>query len=367
MFAGFSHPSAINIAEKLTQLLPGDLNRVFFSDNGSTAVEVSIKIAYQYWKNQGYEKKTHFLAFEGAYHGDTIGAMSVGQGCGFFSIYKDLMFSIDTLPYAETWQGDQNIEEKERQALQFIEKTIKEQKNSIAALIVEPLMQGAGGIRLCRPEFMSQVVTMAQDNDILVIFDEVAVGFGRTGSMFACQKIGCKPDLICLSKGLTAGYLPMSVTVASDRIYDVFLSDTFKTAFLHGHSFTANPLACAVALKSLELFEEENTLEKIASIEAQHLEFLEKLQKHSNVQKSRVMGSILAFNLSDEGGYKSEQGEFLRDYFLSNGLNIRPLGIAIYLMPPYCISRDQLKRAYDGILAGLEQLSYKKAFQSMMP
>lgn len=357
MFAGFSHPSAINVAEKLAQLLPGDLNRVFFSDNGSTAVEVSIKLAYQYWKNQGYEEKTHFLAFEGAYHGDTIGAMSVGQGCGFFSVYKDLMFSIDMLPYAETWQGDQNIEEKEHQALQLIEQTIKKKKNKIAALIVEPLMQGAGGIRLCRPEFMRQVAAIAQDNDILVIFDEVAVGFGRTGSIFACQKIGCTPDLICLSKGLTAGYLPMSVTVASDRIYDVFLSDSFKTAFLHGHSFTANPLACAVALKSLDLFEEENTLEKVANIEAQHLEFLNTLQNYANLKKQRVMGSILAFNLSDEGVYKSEQGEFLRDYFLNNGLNIRPLGTVVYLMPPYCISKNQLKRAYEGILAGLESAS----------
>ncbi len=361
MFAGFSHPSAINLAEKLAQVLPGDLNRTFFSDNGSTAVEVALKLSYQYWKNKGEEGRTKFLAFDGAYHGDTVGAMSVGQGCGFFGVYSDLLFQVETLPYVPTWEGDADIEQKEKEALVKIEKIISKSKDEVSAVIMEPLMQGAGGIRLCRPEFMKAVVDIARANDILVIFDEVAVGFGRSGSLFACQKIGITPDFICLSKGLTAGYMPMSVTVARDHIFDAFLDEGFGKAFLHGHSFTANPLACAVALRSLELFEENKLIEKIVHIETMHRTQLERLQSHDNVSKARVMGSIFAFNLGDtEGEYKSDDGEFMRDWFLSHGLNIRPLGSTIYLMPPFCITDAQLNRAYDGIFEALGALKVSK-------
>ncbi len=357
MFAGFAHPNAANLSEKLASVLPGDLNRVFFSDNGSTAVEVAVKIAYQYWVNKGQENRKKFIAFDGAYHGDTIGAMSVGQGCGFFNIYEDLMFSIEALPYPHTWDNDAEVDLKEKAALSALKNLIEKSGDEIAALIVEPLMQGAGGIRFSRLEFMKQIVSIAQQADILVIFDEVAVGFGRTGDLFACQKIGCTPDLICLSKGLTAGYMPMSVTVATDRIFEAFNSDSFKTAFLHGHSFTANPLACAVALRSLELFEQENTLDHIAHIEKQHKGFLAKLSNHPMVTMPRVMGSIMAFNLPEGGGYKSDLSEKLRDWFLSNGLNIRPIGSTVYLMPPYCITDEQLSRAYDGIIAGLSAVN----------
>jgi len=358
MFAGFTHPPAVNLAEKLAQNLPGNLNRVFFSDNGSTAVEVALKLAYQYWRNQGQNKRTKFLAFNGAYHGDTVGAMSVGKGCGFFKLYSDLLFQVEMLPYAETWDDDQDIEQKENQSLVEIEKIIQEQKNEIAALIVEPLMQGAGGIRFSRPQFMKAVTELAQSHGLLVIYDEVAVGFGRTGSLFACEKIGVTPDFICLSKGLTAGYMPMSVTVATDNVFDKFLDKGFGKAFLHGHSFTANPLACAVALKSLEMFKDNKIIKRIAEIEKQHLKFLDILKQNSRVFKARVMGSALAFNLSqDKAGYKTEDSEMLRDWFLKNGLNIRPLGDAVYLMPPYCITDAELNRAYNGILEGLLQLN----------
>lgn len=357
MFGGFTHPCAADLSEKLAKILPGNLNRVFFSDNGSTAVEVAIKLAYQYWMNKGQTKRKHFVAFEGAYHGDTIGAMSVGQGCGFFKVYQDLLFSNQLLPYPHTWQGDQEIEEKERVALDAFTDLIEEKGSEIAALIMEPLMQGAAGIRLCRPEFVKKIVAMAQAAGILVIFDEVAVGFGRTGHLFACQKIGCTPDLICLSKGLTAGYMPMSVTVASDRIFDAFKSEDFKKAFFHGHSFTANPLACAVALRSLELFEEENTLQRIAQIEQSHLGFLKQLEGHPMACHLRVMGSIMAFNIPNGGEYKNDLGEALREWYLEHGFNIRPLGSVVYLMPPYCITDDQLSRAYEGLLAGLEAIN----------
>jgi adenosylmethionine-8-amino-7-oxononanoate aminotransferase len=355
MFAGFSHPPAINLSEKLAQALPGSLNRVFYSDNGSTAVEIALKITYQYWRNKGQPQRTKFIAFEKAYHGETVGAMSVGKGCGFFHDFDGLLFDVETIPYVCTWDGDSDIEAKEKTALEIIKKTIEENKNQTAALIVEPLMQGAGGIRFSRPEFIKVVTDIAHANGILVIYDEVAVGFGRTGSLFACEKIGVVPDLICLSKGLTSGYLPMSVTVATDSVYDAFLNDDPDRAFLHSHTFTANPLACAVALRSLEMFSEDKILDKIKHIEQRHKEFLERLKIQYKIFMPRVMGSILAFNIMDEDGeYKNDNGELLREWFFRNGLNIRPLGNAVYLMPPYCITDEQLTRAYDGIFEGLE-------------
>ncbi len=357
MFAGFSHPPAIHLAKKLSALLPEDLNRVFYSDNGSTAVEVALKIAYQYWKNKGEVTRHKFLAFDLGYHGDTVGAMSVGKGCGFFKNFEDICFQVDMIPYVETWAGDDDVVAKEEAALIEIKNIMDRQKGEIAALIMEPLMQGAGGVRFSRPEFIKAVTELAHENNILVIFDEVAVGFGRTGKMFACEKIGVTPDIICLSKGLTAGYMPMAVTVATDRLFNEFLDEGFEKAFIHGHTFTANPLACAVALKSLELFEEENTLEKIVHIEARHKEQLKKLQDHPLIFKARVMGTALAFNLSEnKAGYKTGGGEFLRDWYFTNGLNIRPLGDAVYLMPPYCITDEELTRAYAGLFAGLSSL-----------
>jgi adenosylmethionine-8-amino-7-oxononanoate aminotransferase len=362
MFAGFTHAPAANIAEKLANILPGDLNRTFFSDNGSTAVEVALKLAYQYWKNKGEEGRTKFLAFDGAYHGDTVGAMAVGRGCGFFNLYEDLLFQVQNIPYAETWDGDEHIQEKEKSALKKIEAIIKAEKDSIAALIVEPLMQGAGGIRFSRPEFMKAVTDLAHENGLLVIYDEVAVGFGRCGSLFACQKIGVTPDFICLSKGLTAGYMPMAVTVTTNDVFDAFLDVQFKKAFMHSHTFMANPLACAVALKSLQMFDDNKVMEKIAYIESRHRAQLKNLHNHSSVFKPRVMGPCLAFNLTPDGAaYKTGDGEFLREWYLKNGLNIRPLGDAVYLMPPYCITDEQLDRAYAGLYQGLDALRMAKA------
>lgn len=354
MFAGFTHPPAVNLAEKLANKLPGDLNRVFYSDNGSTAIEIALKISYQYWKNKGEGGRTKFLAFEKAYHGDTVGAMSVGKGCGFFDLFDDLFFEVETIPYVYTWQGDVDVEKREKEALVKIKTMIEKHKNEVAALIVEPLMQGAGGIRMCRPEFMKQVTEMAQENDLLVIYDEVAVGFGRTGSLFACEKIGVTPDLICLSKGITSGYLPLSVTVTTDAVFEEFLSDGIEKCFLHSHTFCANPLVCAVALKSLEMFENNNVMDKVQHIEKRHFEFLETLKSQHEIYKPRAMGAILAFDIAEgKVGYKSNESEKLRHWFLSNGFNIRPIGNAVYLMPPYCITDEQLDRAYQGVLNGL--------------
>lgn len=357
MFAGFTHPPAARLAEALTAALPGDLNRVFFSDNGSTAIEVALKLAYQYQRNSGAGERTQFFAFEGGYHGDTLGAMSLGRGSGFFTLFEELMCTVHPVPYAHTWQGDNGIAERERDALASFAKQLDEHGRCAAAIVMEPLMQGAGGFRFSRPTFVRAVTEMAREAGLLVVFDEVATGFGRTGTLFACEQAGIVPDVICLSKGLTAGAMPMSVTVARDTVYDAFLSETFDTALAHGHSFTANPLACAAALKSLELFGEEKTLDKVARIEARHLEQVAVLQDHPMAERPRALGSMLAFEIAGSAGhYKTRHGEALRDWYLNNGLNIRPLGPTVYLMPPYCLSEAEMDRAYAGLIEGLDTL-----------
>ena len=358
MFAGFTHAPAAELAAKLSAKLPGSLNRVFFSDNGSTSVEVALKLAYQYWLNKGEDKRRHFLAFDGAYHGDTFGAMAVGKGSGFFTLFQDLMFEVTALPYPETWRGDGEVSSKEDAALAALDKALGDKSGEIAGLIIEPLVQGAGGMRMCRPAFIHAMVERVQALGIPVIFDEVATGFGRTGTLFALEQAGVVPDVICLSKGLTSGYMPMSVTVARDEIFEAFLGDDFGRALAHGHSFTANPLACSVALRSLQLFDEEKTLERISVIEARHTAFLEGQKDNPLITRPRLTGTIMAFDLPLEGdSYKSGPSEMLRSYFVKNGLNIRPLGPTIYLMPPYCITGSELDRAYQGILLGLEKFN----------
>lgn len=357
MFAGFTHAPAAHLSKALSRALPGDLNRVFFSDNGSTSVEVALKLAYQYHRNKGDTARTEFLAFEGGYHGDTLGAMSVGRGSDFFTLFEELMCTVHPIPYAQTWDGDNAVEVREKDALKAFAGLLDQHGKKAAAIILEPLMQGASGFRFARAEFVRAVSEMARDAGLLVIYDEVAVGFGRTGTLFACEQVGFAPDIICLSKGLTAGVLPMAVTVARDEVFDAFLSDTFDTALAHGHTFTANPLACAVALKSLKIFNEEKSLERVAHIETRNREQLARLQQHPRAERARAMGSMLAFELAgSEGHYKTRDGEALRDWYLKNGLNIRPLGPTVYLMPPYCITDDELTRAYDGLFEGLDAL-----------
>jgi adenosylmethionine-8-amino-7-oxononanoate aminotransferase len=358
MFAGFTHRPAADLAEGVAKVLPGDLNKVFFSDDGSTSVEVALKIAYQYWINVGEPRRRMLIGFDGGYHGDTLGAMSVGRGSQFFSSFRDLMCKVMVLPYPATFEGDDAVEEREAGALSAFEALLQDQGDTIAALIIEPLLQGAGGMRLCRPSFLKHLVYTARAAGALVIFDEVATGFGRTGTMFAMEQADVVPDLVCLSKGLTAGYMPLAATVARDEIFEVFLGDTFDRALPHGHSFTANPLACAVGLVSLALFQEEQTLQPIAHINARHRAMMAELAARADVTRPRVIGSILAFDMKSAGvDYQSSESRALRDWYLAHGLNIRPLGQTVYLMPPYCITDAELTRAYAGMVEGLDRLA----------
>ncbi|ODR98786.1 adenosylmethionine-8-amino-7-oxononanoate aminotransferase [Methyloceanibacter methanicus] len=357
MFAGFTHAPAVDLAETLAGLLPGDLNRVFYSDDGSTSVEVAIKIAYQSWVNRGETRRRTLIAFDGGYHGDTLGAMSVGRSSQMFGAFKDLLCDVRILPYPATFEGDDAVEEREAGALSAMEALLSDHKETIAALIVEPMMQGSAGIRICRPSFLKRLVEMAHAAKVLVIFDEVATGFGRTGKLFAMEHAGVTPDLVCLSKGLTGGYMPLAATVVRDRLFDLFLGHNFDRALPHGHSFTANPLACSVALAALGLYEEEQTLARIAEINARHRTMLDVLAARSDVTRQRVLGPVLAFEVAEGGAYQSEASRKLRAWYLANGFNIRPIGSTVYLMPPYCITDEELARAYAGMVEGLDRLA----------
>jgi adenosylmethionine-8-amino-7-oxononanoate aminotransferase len=357
IFAGFTHQPAAQLAAELVQRLPDGLTRVFFSDDGSTAVEVALKMALQYWRNHGEDQRTRFLAFEGGYHGDTVGAMSAGKGCGFFDTYGSLLFEVGLLPFPATWDGDDDVAAKERAALARLDDYLADHGNTIAAVIIEPLIQGSAGMRMCRPAFLQALAAKLQAAGILLIFDEVMTGFGRTGAMFASLKAQVTPDIICLSKGLTAGFLPMSVTVAKESIYAAFLGENFDRALVHGHSFTANPLGCAAALASLQVFADEQTLAKLPQIESWHRQGLAQLATHPQVRHVRVMGTIAAFDVvTEDAGYTSQIGSQLKAFFHERGLLLRPLGNVVYLLPPYCVTQEELAHAYAVIREALDAL-----------
>lgn len=355
IFANFTHEPAEQLAGQLANRLPGKLNRVFYSDDGSTAVEVAMKIAWQYWKNRGEERKT-FICFEGAYHGDTFGAMSAGARSIFTNVFKELLFEVEFLPYPCTWTGDEKIAGKEDEVIKRLEDLLNENPEKYAGILIEPLVQGAGGMRMCRDDFLQKLHRVNRQNDTLLIFDEVMTGFGRTGDWFACKRARVEPDIICLAKGLTGGFLPLSVTVCSDEIYDAFNSaDPMKT-FWHGHSYTANPLGCAAALASLELMEENEPV--FNSMEEWHSEYLDDLKDHPKLKKHRTTGTIAAMDIITNGkeGYLSKIADTIKLKCTDEGLLLRPLGNILYLMPPYCITKDQLKTMYNGIANLLDDL-----------
>ncbi|MCA1802581.1 MAG: adenosylmethionine--8-amino-7-oxononanoate transaminase [Rhodothermaceae bacterium] len=349
LFAGFTHDPAKKLAEQLADLLPPGLNNVFFSDNGSTAVEVALKLACQYYFNREIQSRNRFIAFENAYHGDTIGAMSAGSRGIFTRPFSDLLFHTDFIDYPSTWIGDTGVEQKEEQSLAQLKQLLDEHEGRHAAVIIEPLVQGAGGMNMCRPEFLKKIRSVCDDHDILLIFDEVMTGFGRTGHWFASTGASVSPDLICLSKGITGGFMPLSVTVAREKIYDAFYSDDRSKTFFHGHSYTANPMACAAALASTGLLRDNPEL--FTGMAAKHLKNAGHLMEMKQVGKFRICGTIAAWQVKTGGnsGYMNEIAPVLRKKFLEKGILIRPLGDTLYLMPPYIITEDQLSGIYKTI------------------
>ncbi len=351
MFSGFTHEPAVALAESLSEYLPRALRRFFYSDNGSTAVEAALKMAVQYWENQG-EARHLFLSFDGGYHGDTFGAMSVGATSGYHEPFRSLLFDVLTFPFAETWIGDVELSMKEASSLKRLDELLSAHGPRIAALIIEPLIQGASGMRMCRVEFIEAVVRCVQAHGILVIFDEVMTGFGRTGTLFAVNQLTVVPDFLCLSKALTGGFLPLAVTVTTEDIYRVFLAENARYAFSHGHTYTANPIACRAALTSLSLFTPA-VFQVIQDIYDVHLKGLLRLSQHPSVIQTRAMGIVAAFEVKTTA--PDVLNAFLKAKFLEQGLILRPLANRVYLLPPYCVPNEVLSNAYDVIANILER------------
>lgn len=354
IFSNLTHEPAVLLAEKLISLLPSGFSKVFYSDNGSTAIEVALKMAYQYWRNQNKPRKQRFIAFEKGYHGDTVGAMSVGKASGFFSSFENLFFTVDMFPYPTTSMTEKNNTEKENAILEKLKNHLENVSEETAAILIEPLVQGAGGMQMCRVEFLQALQKLANAYDVLLIYDEVMTGFGRTGHYFAAEKSNTVPDIICLAKGLTGGFLPLSVTACHEKIYHAFLGNTFDYALAHGHSFTANPLGCAAALASLKLLSDPYTQSQIALIERVHQKKLMDVMHQLDVDQPRYCGTIAAFNLKTTSSYGSMKSIELRQQFLKQGLLVRPLGNAIYFLPPYCITEIELQQAYDIVIKGIQ-------------
>ena len=348
IFAGFTHAPAVELAARLAGALPAGLERVFFSDDGSTSVEVALKLAWQYWRNQG-QARTRFAAFAGGYHGDTLGAMSAGQGSGFYRPFAELLLPIDLLPFPATFDGDPDVEATEAASLAALDGWLDRHAADGVALIMEPLVQGAGGMKMCRPGFVRAVADRLTAAGVLLILDEVMTGFGRTGAAFASLKCGVTPDLICLSKGLSGGFLPLAATVCRPAVYEAFLGGDFGRAFAHGHSFTANPLGCAAGLASLDLLQAPETVRRLALIESVHRARQPGLAR-AGLTGARICGTIAAVEFGGaERDYDAALGQKLKAFFLERGLLIRPLGPVVYLLPPYCIGEDELNVAYDAI------------------
>lgn len=345
VFAGCTHPPAIELAERLQAILPARSQRVFFSDNGSTAVEVALKMAYQYWANRGESRRRTFLALEHAYHGDTVGAMSASHDSLFTASYAPLLFRVERVAVPEDYLAslDPKRDGTGTEPLRTLEELLERRGQEIAAVIAEPMLQAAGGMLVWKPAFLRRLRELCDVHGILLIADEVMTGFGRTGMMFACEHGPIEPDIICLSKGLTAGYLPLAVTVASETVYEGFLSDDRSKTFFHGHSFTANPLGCAVALAGLDIFAEERVLERIAQIAEKMHARLSSFIGRDGIRDVRQIGAVGMLELDTERrGYLAEVGPRMAAIFLARNLLLRPVGNILYFMPPYVVTDQQI-------------------------
>ncbi len=345
IFAGFTHEPAIRIVARLIQIMPGAMKRAFFSDNGSTAVEVGVKMAIQYWYNLN-QPKEKIIVIEGAYHGDTFGAMSLSGKSSFYKPFFNHLFEVQVLPFPN---GENEVEQ--------FKKLVK--NKDVAAFVYEPLVQGSAGMRIYASEILQNLLEVAKAHEVICVADEVMTGFGRTGKRFASEYQTVYPDIMCISKGLTGGYMPMSMTFCNEQIESAFLGDDKLRAFYHGHSFTANPLACAVANASLDVLLEDETTANINRINKRHQEACAHFSAHSCVQDVKSLGTILSIEIrtGEQTSYFNNLRDWLYNEFMNLNLLLRPLGNIIYVMPPYCITDEELTRVYNGISKTLDKLA----------
>jgi adenosylmethionine-8-amino-7-oxononanoate aminotransferase len=347
IFAGWTHEPAERLAQELIALLPDPLAYVFYSDSGSTSVEVALKMALGYWRN--LDTPRHRIAvMESSYHGDTIGGMSVGARGAFNRAYAPLLFDVDTLPFP--------AEGAEQTTLDALEKICG--RGDLAALIVEPLILGAGGMRIYRPTVLAQMRAICARHDVLFIADEVMTGWGRTGTLLACEQAGIVPDIMCLSKGLTGGSVPLAVTIATAPIFEAHRSTDRARMFFHSSSYTANPIACAAALANLAVWQEEPVAERIAVLAARQQDRLASLSDCSAILNRRRIGTITAMEIgAPDSAYLSGLGPRLLALFRGRNLLLRPLGNTVYVMPPYCIGEDDLDQTYEAIADAADAMS----------
>jgi adenosylmethionine---8-amino-7-oxononanoate aminotransferase len=338
IFAGFTHEPAVQLAEGLLSVLPGTYDKVFFSDNGSTAVEVALKMSMQYWQNRGV-RRHRIVAFEHAYHGDTFGAMSVSERGVFTRAFNDQLLEVETLPLPDHL----NVE--------AILQTIDTWGDSVTAFIYEPLLQGAGGMNIYDASFLDRIIARFRLYDTVCIADEVLTGFGRTGKLFAGAYLQQQADLVCLSKGITGGTMALGATVCSSRITEAFDTSASTHTFFHGHSFTANPIACAAALASLELLKKDETksaFERITETNKRFVDLLQQKLPEAIVSNPRSLGTVLAFEVkTGEKGYLNTIGRSITARALQSGIYLRPLGNTVYILPPYSTSRESMEDLYN--------------------
>jgi adenosylmethionine-8-amino-7-oxononanoate aminotransferase len=345
LFGGFTHEPAILVAEKLMEILPKNQQKIFFSDNGSTAVEVAIKVALQYFFNKG-EKKTTIIAFENAFHGDTFGAMAASGISFFIEAFQGMFIDVVRIPVP--------VKGQEQESYNALQSVIE--NHNCAGFIFEPLIQGAAGMVMYEPELLDKLMRICQDNNILTIADEVMTGFGKTGKTFATDYLVEKPDMMCLSKALTGGTIPMAITTFTQDLFDAFYDDDINKALFHGHTFTANPTGCAAALASLELLHTDEMQANIVRVNQNHLEFQERIKNHPKVTTTRVLGVIFALEIKTESSasYYGTLRNKLYDFFIENGVILRPVGNIVYILPPYIITDEQLQKVYQVVENALE-------------
>ncbi|HEX6398402.1 MAG TPA: adenosylmethionine--8-amino-7-oxononanoate transaminase [Steroidobacteraceae bacterium] len=351
IFAGFTHQPAVTLAEELVRIAPPGLTRCFFADNGSAAIEVAIKMSFHFWRNSGHAKKTRFVTLSNSYHGETLGALAVGNVDLYKSIYRPLLMDVITVPSPDSFSREAGVSEAGHAERMFaiMESTLAQHAGEVAAVIVEPLVQCAGGMRMYDPRYLQLLREACDRHRVHLIADEIAVGFGRTGTLFACEQAGIRPDYLCLSKGLTGGYLPLSVVMTTDAVYAAFYDEYVKlNAFLHSHSYTGNPLACAAANATLAIFREQDVLARNRETARLMAGSVEHLRDHRHVAEIRQRGMILAIELVKDRAsrepwpWQERRGLRLYRHALEHGALIRPLGTTVYFMPPYVIEPAEI-------------------------
>lgn len=359
ILAGFTHEAAEELASRLSKWVPRGLTHMFFSDDGSTAVEVALKMAVQHFQNLSHPEKIEIVALAHGYHGDTAGAMSVSDESPFTQPFESMRYPVHRVHSAYCYRCPVGLKRESChiECVQQLERLLEERSERVAAVIVEPLLQGAGGMIVHPVEFLQKVRVLCTKHDVLLIADEVLTGFGRTGKMFACDLANVVPDLMCVSKGITGGFLTMGVTLCTDRVEEAFRSENRLHTFYHGHSYTGNALACAAAIANLQIFDDEPVFDRIATIAKIHAERLAQLRELHQVGNVRQIGTMGAVEfIADDAGYLSALRPKLYGFFLEHGVLLRPLGNVVYVLPPYVIEPDELHRVHDVIVEAIETL-----------